>query len=97
MIVTDDADLYGRLFAIHDQGHAPNRLGSKYADRPFLGMNFRMTELSAPYCWPGPETRPDPDASREQEGREVDDRGPARSRVPHDGRSRKGTWPPTSS
>ena len=46
MIVTDDEELYGRLFAIHDQGHAPNRLGSKYAERPFLGMNFRMTELS---------------------------------------------------
>ena len=46
MIVTDDEDLYGRLFAIHDQGHAPNRLSSKYAERPFLGMNFRMTELS---------------------------------------------------
>jgi dTDP-4-amino-4,6-dideoxygalactose transaminase len=46
MVVTDDEDLYGRLFAIHDQGHAPNRLGSKYAERPFLGLNFRMTELS---------------------------------------------------
>lgn len=46
MIVTDDEELYSRLFAIHDQGHAPNRLGSKYAERPFLGMNFRMTELS---------------------------------------------------
>jgi dTDP-4-amino-4,6-dideoxygalactose transaminase len=46
MIVTDDEDLYGRLFAMHDQGHAPDRLGSKYAARPFLGMNFRMTELS---------------------------------------------------
>ena len=46
MIVTDDEELYGRFFAIHDQGHAPNRLGSKYAERPFLGMNFRMTELS---------------------------------------------------
>jgi 8-amino-3,8-dideoxy-alpha-D-manno-octulosonate transaminase len=46
MIVTDDEDLYGRLFAMHDQGHAPYRLGSKYATRPFLGMNFRMTELS---------------------------------------------------
>jgi dTDP-4-amino-4,6-dideoxygalactose transaminase len=45
LIVTDDEDLHGRLFAIHDQGHAPNRLGSKYAERPFLGMNFRMTEL----------------------------------------------------
>jgi 8-amino-3,8-dideoxy-alpha-D-manno-octulosonate transaminase len=31
---------------MHDQGHAPDRLGSKYATRPFLGMNFRMTELS---------------------------------------------------
>jgi dTDP-4-amino-4,6-dideoxygalactose transaminase len=46
MIVTDDEELYGRLFAIHDQGHAPYRLSSKYAERPFLGMNFRMTELS---------------------------------------------------
>ena len=46
MIVTDDEELYNRAFAIHDQGHAPNRLGSKYADRPFLGLNFRMTELS---------------------------------------------------
>jgi dTDP-4-amino-4,6-dideoxygalactose transaminase len=46
MIVTDDEALYGRAFAMHDQGHAPDRLGSKYATRPFLGMNFRMTELS---------------------------------------------------
>jgi dTDP-4-amino-4,6-dideoxygalactose transaminase len=46
MIVTDDEELYTRLFAIHDQGHAPLRGGSKYAERPFLGLNFRMTELS---------------------------------------------------
>ena len=46
MIVTDDEGLYSRCFAMHDQGHAPDRLGSKYATRPFLGMNFRMTELS---------------------------------------------------
>jgi dTDP-4-amino-4,6-dideoxygalactose transaminase len=46
MIVTDDTDLYERAFAMHDQGHAPYRLESKYAPRPFLGMNFRMTELS---------------------------------------------------
>jgi dTDP-4-amino-4,6-dideoxygalactose transaminase len=46
LIVTDDEDLYTRCFAMHDQGHAPDRLGSKYAERPFLGMNFRMTELS---------------------------------------------------
>jgi dTDP-4-amino-4,6-dideoxygalactose transaminase len=47
MIVTDDRELYERAFAMHDQGHAPFRLESKYAPRPFLGMNFRMTELSA--------------------------------------------------
>lgn len=46
MIVTDDQGLYERAFAMHDQGHAPDRLESKYAPRPFLGMNFRMTELS---------------------------------------------------
>ncbi len=46
MIVTDDEALYERCFALHDQGHAPDRLESKYAPRPFLGMNFRMTELS---------------------------------------------------
>lgn len=46
MIVTDDTGLYERAFAMHDQGHAPLRLESKYAERPFLGMNFRMTELS---------------------------------------------------
>jgi dTDP-4-amino-4,6-dideoxygalactose transaminase len=46
MIVTDDRELYERCFAMHDQGHAPDRLESKYAPRPFLGMNFRMTELS---------------------------------------------------
>ena len=46
MIVTDDQALYERCFAMHDQGHAPDRLESKYAPRPFLGMNFRMTELS---------------------------------------------------
>jgi dTDP-4-amino-4,6-dideoxygalactose transaminase len=46
MVVTDDEALYERLFAMHDQGHAPDRLESRYADRPFLGMNFRMTELS---------------------------------------------------
>ncbi len=46
MIVTDDRSLYERCFAMHDQGHAPDRLESKYAERPFLGMNMRMTELS---------------------------------------------------
>lgn len=47
LLVTDDQDLYERCFAMHDQGHAPYRLESMYAPRPFLGMNFRMIELSA--------------------------------------------------
>jgi dTDP-4-amino-4,6-dideoxygalactose transaminase len=46
-IVTDDAALYQRCFAMHDQGHEPFRLESKYAERPFLGMNLRMIELAA--------------------------------------------------
>ena len=46
MIVTDDEAVYERAFAMHDQGHAPYRLEARYAPRPFLGMNFRMTELS---------------------------------------------------
>jgi dTDP-4-amino-4,6-dideoxygalactose transaminase len=45
MLVTNDDELYERAFAMHDQGHAPYRLESRYAPRPFLGMNFRMTEL----------------------------------------------------
>jgi dTDP-4-amino-4,6-dideoxygalactose transaminase len=46
MVVTDDEELYQRCFAMHDQGHAPYRLESRYAERPFLGMNLRMNELS---------------------------------------------------
>lgn len=45
MLVTDDEDLYRRCFAMHDQGHSPNRKGIEVGNRPFLGLNFRMTEL----------------------------------------------------
>ncbi len=45
MIVTDDEDLYRRAFAMHDQGHSPNRHGIEVGRRPFLGLNLRMTEL----------------------------------------------------
>jgi dTDP-4-amino-4,6-dideoxygalactose transaminase len=45
MLVTDDEALYRRCFAMHDQGHSPHRLGIEVGQRPFLGMNFRMTEL----------------------------------------------------
>jgi dTDP-4-amino-4,6-dideoxygalactose transaminase len=45
MLVTDDEALYQRAFAMHDQGHSPNRRGIEIGNRPFLGLNFRMTEL----------------------------------------------------
>lgn len=45
MLVTDDEDLYRRAFAMHDQGHSPNRRGIEVGRRPFLGLNLRMTEL----------------------------------------------------
>jgi dTDP-4-amino-4,6-dideoxygalactose transaminase len=45
MLVTDDEALYRRAFAMHDQGHSPLRKGIEVGARPFLGLNFRMTEL----------------------------------------------------
>jgi dTDP-4-amino-4,6-dideoxygalactose transaminase len=45
MVVTDDEGLYQRCFAMHDQGHMPFRKGIEVGRRPFLGLNFRMTEL----------------------------------------------------
>jgi len=47
MVVTDDEALYKRCFAMHDQGHSPRRNGVEIGSRPFLGLDFRMTELSA--------------------------------------------------
>jgi dTDP-4-amino-4,6-dideoxygalactose transaminase len=47
MIITDDEDLYERCFAFHDQGHAPLRDGVEIGKRPFLGLDFRYTELQA--------------------------------------------------
>ena len=46
MLVTSDEDLYRQAFALHDQGHLPLRNGVEVGSRPFLGLNFRMTELS---------------------------------------------------
>ena len=45
LIVTSDEALYRRMFAMHDQGHSPNRRGIEIGVRPFLGLNFRMAEL----------------------------------------------------
>ena len=45
MVATRDRDLYERAFAIHDQGHTPNRAGVQVGSRHILGMNFRVNEL----------------------------------------------------
>ncbi|MFC2023826.1 DegT/DnrJ/EryC1/StrS family aminotransferase, partial [Chloroflexota bacterium] len=47
MIVTDDEEVYRRCFAFHDQGHSPLRSGVEIGKRPFLGLDFRYTELQA--------------------------------------------------
>ncbi len=47
MIVTDDEVAYRRFFAFHDQGHSPLRMGVEIGRRPFIGLDFRMTELTA--------------------------------------------------
>jgi len=46
LIVTNDEDLYKTAFAIHDQGHSPNRAGVEIGRRNILGLNFRMNELT---------------------------------------------------
>jgi dTDP-4-amino-4,6-dideoxygalactose transaminase len=45
-VVTDDTGLYEHAFAIHDQGHRPNRTGVEVGARSILGLNFRMNELT---------------------------------------------------
>lgn len=45
MVVMQDEGLYRRCFALHDQGHSPNRKGVEVGERPFVGLDFRMTEL----------------------------------------------------
>lgn len=47
MAVTDDETTYRRCFAFHDQGHSPLRTGVEIGRRPFVGLDFRMTELTA--------------------------------------------------
>jgi dTDP-4-amino-4,6-dideoxygalactose transaminase len=47
MVVTDDEAAYRRFFGYHDQGHSPLRTGVEVGLRPFVGLDFRMTELSA--------------------------------------------------
>jgi dTDP-4-amino-4,6-dideoxygalactose transaminase len=47
MLVTQDEGLYRRFFGVHDQGHAPLRTGVEVGRRPFVGLDFRMTEIQA--------------------------------------------------
>lgn len=47
MVVTHDEVAYRRFFGLHDQGHAPLRTGVEVGRRPFVGLDFRMTELAA--------------------------------------------------
>jgi dTDP-4-amino-4,6-dideoxygalactose transaminase len=46
MIITDNRELYEKVFGIHDQGHSPNRAGVEVGKRSILGLNFRMNELT---------------------------------------------------
>ena len=47
MLVTRDEPAYRRFFGLHDQGHSPLRTGVEIGRRAFVGLDFRMTELSA--------------------------------------------------
>ena len=47
MLVTDDELAYRRFFGFHDQGHSPLRMGVEVGKRPFVGLDFRLTELAA--------------------------------------------------
>ena len=46
-LVTNDKSIYERAFALHDQGHLPNRKGAEMGNRALIGLNFRMNELTA--------------------------------------------------
>ncbi len=45
LVITNDESLYKRAFAVHDQGHLPNRQGVEQGSRTVVGVNFRMTEF----------------------------------------------------
>jgi dTDP-4-amino-4,6-dideoxygalactose transaminase len=45
LIITDNEAYYKRFFALHDHGHSPLRRGKEVGQRPFVGLDFRMTEL----------------------------------------------------
>jgi len=46
MVITNDKKLYERAFAFHDQGHLPMRQGVEVGNRPIIGLDFRMNEVT---------------------------------------------------
>ena len=46
VLITSDAELHRRAFALHDQGHSPARAGVEIGARTIMGMNLRINELT---------------------------------------------------
>ena len=46
LVITDSDELYWKAFALHDQGHTPDRTGIEIGRRSILGFNFRINELT---------------------------------------------------
>lgn len=46
LVTTNSEPLYKNAFALHDQGHSPNRAGLEVGKRSILGFNFRINELT---------------------------------------------------
>lgn len=46
LVITNDEEFYVRAFGFHDQGHSPGRMGAEVGERPFIGLDFRMNELT---------------------------------------------------
>lgn len=49
MMITDDEEIYRKAFAFHDQGHLVHRKGVEIGKRTIIGLDFRMTEITAAF------------------------------------------------
>jgi dTDP-4-amino-4,6-dideoxygalactose transaminase len=49
MMITNDDEIYRRAFAFHDQGHLVQRKGVEIGSRTVIGLDFRMTEITAAF------------------------------------------------
>jgi dTDP-4-amino-4,6-dideoxygalactose transaminase len=47
IVLTDNEETYKRCFAFHDQGHSPISTGVEIGLNPFIGQDFRYTEIQA--------------------------------------------------